>query len=369
MTAPNPASLNVQLTELNNRSRAYSARLWYVPLAYMGAAGVVLAQVKAAALPVVLLVTGVVGLLLGWHLVGIENGRSRATEALKHLEVQLQLPASAQSRPAYTLPMLAITFGAAVASLVASYLLWPRPANIPATAPPPTQASMPWGSIGEVLRTIGEFGLLVFAVAQVALQVSERRDRLRSAFAALYAEYWRLQALEIEWKKADLVAYATDEVLYPDVLVPRDWGTLIRLLGEISSATAALGGFAYASLNNAVTDARRILNLVRGGATGTGLRNLETECKDSLEQAVMCLNDAMRAAPSWLQRHEITVADPESRMGKALERRLLEGAGRLIDPAARHEPRLGVVGKYVGRWLAAAGYWLNPGVERVKKPK
>ncbi len=213
------------------------------------------------------------------------------------------------------------------------------------------------------MKTIGEFGLLVFAAVQVGLKIHEGRERQRAAYAALYAEYWRLNALWLDWQKADLVELADHRVLYPDRLVPRDWGTLIRLLGEISTGTAALGGFAYALLSDAITNARYLTNVVEGGEKGGGARALERECKDSLEQAVLCLNDAMKAAPSWLQKHEFTVVDPQSRIGRKLEKQLLEHAGRLI-VRRRHEPRLGFVGKYVGRWLAAAGYWLNPAVDR-----
>jgi len=210
-----------------------------------------------------------------------------------------------------------------------------------------------------VLRTVGEFGLLVFAIVQVWLQLRESRERLRAAYSALYAEYWRLQALDMEWQKADLVNYAANQVLYPDVLAPQDWGTLIRLLGEISSGTAALGGFAYALVNSAVTLAKQLAHLVGGGVTGPPARAVEAECKDSLAQAVLCLADAMRAAPSWLQKHEFTVVDPQSRVGKRLEQRLLADQGRLTPPR-RHEPRFGRVGKHLGRWLAIAARWLNP---------
>ncbi len=79
MSEPDLASLNAQLAELNNRSRTYSGRLWQLPLAYLGAAGVALSQLTATTLPVGLLVTGLAGLLLGWHLVMIEDGRDRAT--------------------------------------------------------------------------------------------------------------------------------------------------------------------------------------------------------------------------------------------------------------------------------------------------
>lgn len=217
---------------------------------------------------------------------------------------------------------------------------------------------LPWTSIGEALRTVGEFGLLVFAVVQVFLQVRGDRERLRTAYAALYAEYWRLNALDMEWQRANLVEYAANHVLYPDVLVPQDWGTLIRLMGELSSGTAALGGFAYALLNDAIIAARRLARLVADGVPSDAVRALETECKDSLAQAVLCLNDAMRAAPTWLQRHQITVVDPQSRMGKRLEEGLL--AERSQAPVRRHEPRFGSLGAELGRRLASAGRWFNP---------
>jgi hypothetical protein len=217
----------------------------------------------------------------------------------------------------------------------------------------------------EFVKTFGEYGLLVFAGVQVSMQLRDARDRRRTAYAALYAEYWRLTALEMDWSSENLVAAAQAGALYPDMLVPRDWGAMIRLLGEISSATGALGGFAYALVNNAVTSARHLLTLAANGQGMLGaagvmaeMQKQEKDCKLALQDAVATLEDALRAAPSWLGEHEVTLVDPRSKAGKVLEKHFQELKGRV--GSRRHERRLGLVGKYLGRWLTGAGRWFDP---------
>jgi hypothetical protein len=218
---------------------------------------------------------------------------------------------------------------------------------------------LPWKTIGEVITTIGGVGLLIFAAVQVYLQNSDSRDQKRTAYAALYAEYWRLNALSLDWEGEDLVKAARAGALYPDMLAPRDWGTIIGILGQISSATGALGGFAYALVNNATTAARHLVALANSPtAATTQMRDQESACKEALKEAVVTLEDALRAAPSWLGKHEFTLVDPRSKGGQAVEKYLLDLDGRLSPK--RHEPRFWFLGKFLGRWLARAGRWLNP---------
>lgn len=84
----------------------------------------------------------------------------------------------------------------------------------------------PFSSLAQAIVGVG---LLAFAAVQVWLQFRESRDRRQTAYAALYAQYWRLNALETDWTGQNLVAAARAGTLYPDMLAPRDWGTMVRL--------------------------------------------------------------------------------------------------------------------------------------------
>ena len=132
-----------QLTELNARSRAYSAQIWQLPLAYLTAAGVVLSQVsnpRGQAMASVSI--GLVGLLLSWHLWGIEEGRSRAVRNLRDLETQLGLTPTAEDRPGYTFPLLLMSVIAALVFLgFGIRSLCGIPAGPTPTGPAPTGAT------------------------------------------------------------------------------------------------------------------------------------------------------------------------------------------------------------------------------------
>jgi hypothetical protein len=126
MGDPDPESRRVQLAELNNRSRAYSAQLWQLPLAYLGAAGLVLSGLESSARPLGFVFSGVVGLLVFWHLLGMEDGRSRAVRHLQRLEDELNLARTAEDKPHYTRPMNYLVLISALASIVIGVCLWIR---------------------------------------------------------------------------------------------------------------------------------------------------------------------------------------------------------------------------------------------------
>ena len=74
-------SLRTQLSELNTRSRAYTAQLWQVPFAYIGILGVVLAQVAdkgAGTLAATLLCGGILGTAVIIHMTAMMEGVKRA---------------------------------------------------------------------------------------------------------------------------------------------------------------------------------------------------------------------------------------------------------------------------------------------------
>ncbi len=121
---PESESLRTQLSELNERSRAYTTQLWQLPLGYLAAAGLVLAGTKGPALPVGLFAVGVAGLLVFFHLDAIDDGRRRAVEHIQRLEGQLNLTRTAEDRPGYFFPLVLMILLAADAAIGSAIVLW-----------------------------------------------------------------------------------------------------------------------------------------------------------------------------------------------------------------------------------------------------
>jgi len=105
---PDEESLRVQLSELNNRSRWYSAQSWHIPFAYFGILLITASQIHDKApclLPFFLIFMGIFGILVLWHMCGIINGAERAVKNLKNTEKLLNLPETAQLRRGYVIPL------------------------------------------------------------------------------------------------------------------------------------------------------------------------------------------------------------------------------------------------------------------------
>ncbi len=105
---PDSNALTVQLTELNNRSRWYTAQLWHIPFAYFGILVVALTQIKTNEplyLSYILLFIGFFGCFALWHMYGLINGVERAVRELRKIENQLKLRQTAQFRVGYMIPL------------------------------------------------------------------------------------------------------------------------------------------------------------------------------------------------------------------------------------------------------------------------
>src|SRR6267143_3352976 len=101
-------ALRTQLSELNARSRAYSAQMWQLPLAYLTAAGLILPKLQAVELGWVSLAAFVVGAALLWHLLSLEESRRRAVGDLQKIEEALGLTRTALNRPGQTWPLIVL---------------------------------------------------------------------------------------------------------------------------------------------------------------------------------------------------------------------------------------------------------------------
>ncbi len=118
-------------------------------------------------------------------------------------------------------------------------------------------------------------GLVLFAGAQVFVQVRTEQQRLRErqaeeeraddlALQLALAEHFRIDGLADEWERADLVELSCLGVLNPSEVLPRDWSTVMSALARLSVESGFLGSVALtlahdtarriAMLNSVVTD-------------------------------------------------------------------------------------------------------------------
>lgn len=91
---PETESLQVQLTELNNRSRWYSAELWQIPFAYLGLTGLIIVQIankKPEFLGYTLISAAVFGIFVIIHMCKIRKNEIRAVKHLQKTEAELYL--------------------------------------------------------------------------------------------------------------------------------------------------------------------------------------------------------------------------------------------------------------------------------------
>lgn len=221
-----------------------------------------------------------------------------------------------------------------------------------------------WPLLERVLTSLAGLSTVavgIFAWVQIRNQRQESKERQRAAFASLYAEYLRLSSISEAWQEEDLVQLSQSNALHPEDVLPPDWGTLIKLLGEVSSATAALGAMAYETVGEAARRIRLLNHLTEHFSMPvieSPVRALEAQIKDGLHGAASVFEDAMRSAPSWLSTHQITVVHPKSELGLKVAEALRGASLRTL--GERHEPRLGRVGAWLGQRLAKAARWLNP---------
>jgi len=205
--------------------------------------------------------------------------------------------------------------------------------------------------------------LAFFAGVQIWQARKESRERQRAAFASLYAEYFHLSALSESWAKEDLLELARNDALRPEDMLPRDWGTMICLLGEVGSATGALGGMAYDAVAEAATRVRMLIHLVKeyppGPADAVG-RALEQQVKKGIKVAALTFEDAMHQAPAWLVTHPVTIVDPKSTIGLSIQRTMIE-AQRV--PRKRRDAILGPVGRFIGNVTSRVALWWDPAQE------
>ena len=198
-----------------------------------------------------------------------------------------------------------------------------------------------------------------FAGVQLWQQRQERRERRRAAFASLYGESLRLWGVGESLKDKDLVMLARADAFEADDFLPLDWGTVLRLTGEVSAGTAVLAAYAY----EMVAEARRLGRLLiylahHSPAAEEDAREFERQIKKTIKRASELMDDALRSAPHWIQAQPVTTVDLTSEVGKMVEKRLRDGYARIR--SRRQTPILGPIGRVLGRTAARLALWLDP---------
>lgn len=134
-----------------------------------------------------------------------------------------------------------------------------------------------WTAIGNVALTVG---LLAFAGMQwwvtkttedsrknerTADEAENQRQRDRQAdldFQTVWAEHFRLESLAKSWANEDLVLLAALGVLRGEHLLPRDWPTVARAIGQLSVESGYLGSVALTLAHDLERQAALLSNLV-----------------------------------------------------------------------------------------------------------
>ncbi|MBI5196579.1 MAG: hypothetical protein HZA10_09670 [Nitrospirae bacterium] len=124
---PEPEALRVQLSELNNRSRWYSAELWQIPFVYLGLTGLTIVQVADKTpkhLGLSFITAAVFGVFVIIHMFKIRKHETRAVEHLKKTETALHLPPTAKSSSGPTIFQVAVFLAVIAFAFIGIYLFF-----------------------------------------------------------------------------------------------------------------------------------------------------------------------------------------------------------------------------------------------------
>lgn len=212
--------------------------------------------------------------------------------------------------------------------------------------------------------------LAVFAAVQLYHIQSERKERLRTAYAASWIEFWRLWTISENWRQTDLIQSAERQLFVPDQIRPVDWGSVLAIVGQLGQLPARFMGSAYAMAGTAADSGallqqmadrlKRKIAEAANDAERTEIRDKflpllqerEVKTKESARQAADTFEDGLKAAPKWLQKQRVDLEGLVSPM-----------AVRLGEEIAKRNPTsapLGRAGRWIGKLLGRGAGWLNP---------
>jgi hypothetical protein len=116
---PAPEDLRTQLTELNNRARAYASQLWQVPFAYIAFAAILLTQSEGARFRVGLLLICVVGIAVLIHMFFGVHFHNGTVLRIQVVEKAMGLDVATHAKPGGTVaPFMTVVFLGVVAPAV-----------------------------------------------------------------------------------------------------------------------------------------------------------------------------------------------------------------------------------------------------------
>lgn len=125
---PSENILCSQLTELNMRSRWYSAQNWHLPFAYIGVTSILVGTIADKIpdiLPWASLFAGIIGIFTLVHMCAIQDGIRRAVNAIQCIECKLELEKTALYKPfVHLFPMMSIVILGIVVYFIMSWALF-----------------------------------------------------------------------------------------------------------------------------------------------------------------------------------------------------------------------------------------------------
>jgi hypothetical protein len=203
-------------------------------------------------------------------------------------------------------------------------------------------------SVIDLVKLLQAAGILDLANVVIALAVAvlagvqlyqlrvERHRRLKTALAALWVEYWRVETTNIQWAKEDLAALARDGLLDPQQVMPADASSAAQLLGELGMQAARFGGTAFASASLASQHARLLVkaadrrrNYLDSHPDPEQQREFEATWTTAAEKAQTTIRslarrsasefeDALLSTPKWLQKETLNLEGLQSDFAKYL---------------------------------------------------
>jgi hypothetical protein len=218
-----------------------------------------------------------------------------------------------------------------------------------------------WEQASTIVQAGSAVVVAWFAGQQIYIHRRDRRERLRTAFAVIFAEFWRLSSIHATWDHYGPTELACQGALVPDDLLPREWTSIVKMLGEVSSDTAMGGAIAYQGVGDAALFARQLVYRVDRDPADSKIAELDKDIRRHLSDAVDLYADALRSAPPWLKDHPVGLSDPISRMGKVIQRGIVNDKVALMQPRL-HRRRFGKSGTWSAGILTRLAAWLDPSV-------
>jgi hypothetical protein len=188
--------------------------------------------------------------------------------------------------------------------------------------------------------------LASFAAVQLLQLRRARREHLRTAYGAMWVEYWRVWTVSESWRKDDLEGRSRLGLFSPSQIRPSDWGNILPLLGRLGMQPARFVGMAYAFVDNAARSGEYLIRLVQernelvdAAKSAEDVQDVFARFKDPVAEAVErtrvlahmaadSFEDGLKSAPKWLHKETIDLSGLKSELAERLGARFSKGIER-----------------------------------------